>query len=108
MSAPVKEDVSITVAHHPPGISVACAKCRKIIAVGYFAIGVDIGGHHYLAGQNPPMTCCGEEKKVPLLYDNEPLAAFAAQGVIDTLNRDGDTSNLRLLEMAQFISTAVH
>ncbi len=103
-----REDAKVTVLHHPPGIQAGCAKCRTILNSGTFAVRVQVGNHDYLVGNNPPKMCCGEEKKVPLLFNNEPLAAFAAQGIVDILNRDGDTSGLRLLEVAQFISTAKH
>lgn len=102
------DEATVNVLHHPAGISAGCAKCRTIIAKGQFAVGVKIGEYRYVAGNNPPKTCCGEEKKVPLLFDNEPLAALAAQGVVETLKKDGNTSNLRLLQLAQFVSTAAH
>jgi len=103
-----REDAVVSVVHHPAGINAGCARCRTIISSGTFAIGVQVGNHNYLVGHNPPKQCCGEEKKVPLLYDDEVLAAFGAQGIMDTLGRDGSTTNLRLYEVAQFISTAAH
>jgi len=108
MTALVKEDATVKVVHHPAGIKAGCAKCRDIIASGQYAVEVDVGNHRYLVGANPPMICCNEEKKVPLLYSEESHATEEAREVIGILNRDGNTSNLRLLEMAQFISTAAH
>lgn len=108
MTVPVKEDATVTVAYHQPGISAGCAKCRTIIAKGQYAIRVDVGNHHYLVDHYPPKMCCGDEKKVPLLFNDEQQAVREAEKVIEILNRDGDTSNLRFLEMAQFISTAAH
>jgi hypothetical protein len=108
MKASGKEDATVTVAHHPAGIMAGCAKCRCVIASGKYAIQIAVANHRYLVGPNPPVTCCGEEKKVPLLYDEESSAVRTAIELTDALNRNGDTSNLRLLEMAQIVSTALH
>ena len=32
----------------------------------------------------------------------------ASQGIVDTIKRDGNTASIRLLQLAQFVSTAKH
>ena len=103
-----KENVTVAVVDHPPGITAGCAKCRTVLKSGRFAIGVLIDPHKYLVGENPPSMCCGEEKKVPLLFNDEAAAEEAKKQTMQTLDADGTTANLRLLEAAVFTSDTVH
>jgi hypothetical protein len=103
-----KENVTVSVVDHPLGITAGCVKCRTVLKSGRFAIGVLIDPHKYLVGENPPIMCCGEEKKVPLLFNDLGEADAARMRTMQTLDADGTTANLRLLEAAVFTSDAKH
>lgn len=103
-----KENVTVAVIDHPRGITAGCAKCRTVLKSGRFAVGVLIDPHKYLVGENPPIMCCGEKKKVPLLFNDEAAAEEAKKQTMLRLDADGTTANLQLLEAAVFISNVVH
>jgi hypothetical protein len=108
MSEGNAEKAEVALVDHAPGITTGCKECQKPILQGRYAVGVTIGNHKYLVGHNPPLTCCGQEKLVPLLFSDEPAAEEALKATVATMAKDGNTSGLRLLEAARFISTAKH
>lgn len=103
-----KETVEVKVLFHEAGIHAGCILCQEIIASGLYAVEVLVGDHRYLVGEDPPINHCGEEKKVPRLFDSEEEAQSAARQVIEVLNQERDTSSLRLFEAAPFVSVATH
>jgi len=102
------EKASVYVLHHEPGIRAGCIQCLVVIKQGTYTLGIKIAEERYLVGHNPPVRHCGEEKKVPLLFHSEEEAVKAAQETNEALNKAGNTSCLKLLEWAKFISTDVH
>ena len=103
-----KEECKVVWFEHPPGINSGCAKCRKILRTGTWAVGLLIGQHKYIVGSNPPVVCCDEEKKVIETFDTEPEAEALAKRVIDQLNREGTTENLVLYEAFPGVSDSMH
>jgi hypothetical protein len=70
--------------------------------------GLIIGPHKYLIGVNPPMRCCGEEKKVFEAFSSEYGVKAFTEKVIEQLNRDGTTKNLKLYEAYPAVSARMH
>ena len=104
-----KESCRVVYFEHPPGIMSGCAKCRTILRQGTWAVGVIVSEtRKYLVGVNPPIECCGEEKKVVDVRNNEDEAKALAAVISAQLNRDGTTANLRLYEAYQTLSDAMH
>jgi len=51
----------------------------------------------YWVGHFPPIKCCGKESKVAALFDTEDTANKAVDLANRMIERDGDTSGLRLV-----------
>jgi cytidine deaminase len=104
-----KESCRVVYFEHPEGIESGCAKCRQILRDGSWAVGLIVSEKHkYFVGVNPPVMCCGEEKKVIETYHTEDEAKALMARVIEQLNRDGTTKNLKLYEVHPVVSTAVN
>lgn len=103
-----KEKAEVRWFNVPAGIVCGCARCRTVLRTGSWAVGVIVGTHKYLIGVTPPVMCCGEEKKVFQCFDTEEEAEAFAGRVIEQLNREGTTANLKLYEAHPAVSAAIH
>lgn len=95
----VKETYELVLVNHAAGIVSGCKVCRQILRRGTWAVGVKIGDHHYVVGENPKRECCGEEKNVIQAFDSQAEADALAEDVREQLNREGTTENLALHEL---------
>lgn len=103
-----KEQCKVVYFEHPPGITSGCAKCRKVLRQGTWTTGIIVGEHRYLLGAQPPVECCGEQKKVIVAFDTEAEAAQLAERTIAHINAEGSTAGLTLYETAIVISEKKH
>lgn len=104
----IKEIARAALVEHPPGIIASCGKCRTVLKSGRFAVAVLIDPYRYFVGEKPRFVCCGEEKKIPLLFDDEKSAEQAVRQTMQTLDADGTTANLKLIVVAILTSDTVH
>ncbi len=103
-----KEECRVVCFEHPAGIISGCIACKKVLRTGQWAVGLFIGTDKYVVGVDPPLTCCGAEKKVIDTVDTEEEAKALMQRVIEQLNEDGTTENLKLYEAHPIISVSIH
>ena len=95
-----KGEYEVVVISHPAGISNGCKDCRKILAEGKYVLGLRIKepDHHYqyLVAVDPPIMCCGVDKKVLYLFNTEEEAKKKAEEIADYLDKHETTEGLRL------------
>jgi hypothetical protein len=85
-----------------------CVTCGTVIFQGEFEVGIQVRGHGYLVGSNPPRVCCGQEQISALLFMNTASAVSAAKAAGDILQRDKGFENLRVIEVPQLGSATHH
>ncbi|OGZ68860.1 MAG: hypothetical protein A3D35_03045 [Candidatus Staskawiczbacteria bacterium RIFCSPHIGHO2_02_FULL_34_9] len=95
----------VVIAYHEARITCGCKDCKKILAQGYYAIGLDIRepnrNYRYLLGVDPPVLCCGHDRKVLLLFESVEEADKKQKEIIEFLDREKSTEKLRLFEFAK-------
>ena len=94
-----KKEMLFGVVAPPQGIVSGCKHCQKVVARGAAMIEVQVIGDQklYSLGSEKKFFCCGEEKKVPELFDS----ADAAEQMIQTIEkglRDDESVAVILLE----------
>jgi len=95
-----KGDYQVVVISHPAGITIGCKDCRKILAEGKYVLGLKIKypdrEYQYLVGVDPPVMCCGADKRVLYLFNSEEDGKKKGEEVADYLNQRETTEGLRL------------
>ena len=95
-----KGEFKVVVISHSAGINQGCRDCRKVLAEGKYALGLKIKypnrEHQYIIGVDPPVMCCGNDKKIWRLFESEDTANKGAKEVADYLNKHETTEGLRL------------
>lgn len=86
--------------NNPEKYYFGCRACRTILASGTWVVGVMIGQRRFLVGKNPPVRCCGEEKKVCEVFDDEAAADALRDNIIRHLAEKKSTEGLMLFEAA--------
>jgi hypothetical protein len=89
--------VAVKPEYYSRGIEVFCSDCRHVLAKGHWTICVTTWSERYWVGHFPPITCCGKERKVAALFASEDTANKAVDLTNRMIERDGDTSGLRLV-----------
>ncbi len=90
----------VATVNNPKKYHFGCIKCRKIHASGTWVVGVLIGERRFLVGKDPPVRCCGEEKKICEVFDDEAPAAALRDRIIEHLLEKKTTEGLMLYETA--------
>ena len=96
--------------NEPRGITTSCSKCLQVLKTGTWVVRILMQGHTFLVGCNPPVICCGEEKKVIDAFQSEPEAEQLARIVREELSRVGVAPNLKVYEARKIplLSNARH
>jgi len=102
------EDCTLVLIHHPAGIQNGCATCRNVFSEGVWAVGLKVGRHKYVVGEDPKPLCCGDEKKAMAVFTSEKAALELRDLIAEKLYRDGTTENVYLLEPHRMISDSIH
>ena len=94
-----KKEMLFGVVAPPQGIVSGCKHCHKIVARGVAMIEVQVVGDSrlYSLGSEKKFFCCGEEKKVPELFDSADAAEQMIQTIEQGLREDGSVA-VNLLE----------
>ncbi len=81
-----------------------CKICKRPICsnkgkymVGLFIVEAAGQTFKYLLGNDPPITCCGEEKIIPKIFDTPTEATDACIQMREHINVHGTTDGLKLL-----------
>ena len=95
-----KGENRVVIISHPAGVLNGCKGCRKILAEGKYTLGLKIREpgreYQYLVGVEPPVMCCGADKKVLCLFDTEEEARKKGEEITDHLDKHKTTKGLRL------------
>ena len=65
----------------PDGSGVACPECNEILGKGKYAIGIMANERKYFVEHDPSIQCCGEDRSVPLFFDDLDEAVEMKQRV---------------------------
>lgn len=103
-----REKYELVLMNHPPGVISGCAKCRKVLRQGTWAVGLIIGDKKYLVGANPLVICCGEEKQVIEAFDSVDEARELSRKIDAILIEEKSTENLVLYQSHVAVSSATH
>lgn len=89
-----KKEMLFGVVAPPQGIVSGCKHCHKVVAQGAAMIEVQVVGESglYSLGSEKKFFCCGEEKKVPELFDSAQAAELMIQTIERGLKEDGSVA----------------
>lgn len=93
-----KKEMLFGVVAPPQGIVSGCKHCHKIVARGVATIEVQVVGDSrlYSLGSEKKFFCCGEEKRVPELFDSADAAEHMIQTIEKGLRDDGSVAVILL------------
>jgi|SRR3989344_5532477 len=98
------ENATLQILFNEQGLSNGCKRCREIFNRGQFSIGLSVGNgptaKRYVVGIDPPVWCCGEEKKYILIFANESDAKTIETELFEHLKTKKTTEGLRLYELS--------
>ena len=89
--------IVLVIDSRPAGVISRCRECKTTLRQGKFTIGLIIGNEEYLVAEDSSIACCGQDKFLPLHFDDEDEAEQARDKIIETLRADGHMGGLSLL-----------